>query len=91
MDCEVASAHNKHLEICEEGFFIEGGLLETERVNDIVDLDGAFLKGFISVLGGRVGTWNGLVRMVMDSDWSTTVPISTSAPGFTVIMLQSTS
>jgi len=46
-----------YLEISEVGLFIEGSRLETERVDDVIDLGRALLKSFILILGRWVGTY----------------------------------
>lgn len=43
-----------NLEVGEEGLFVEGGGLETEGVDDVVDLGGALLEGLVLLLGGGV-------------------------------------
>lgn len=44
------------LEVGQVALLVEGGGLETERVDDVVDLDGGVLKTLIGLLSGSVGT-----------------------------------
>jgi hypothetical protein len=44
------------LEVREVRLLVEGGALQTERVDDVVDLDGLILKTLLGLLGGGVGT-----------------------------------
>lgn len=44
------------LEVGEEALLVERGALETERVDDVVDLDGLVIKILGGLLGGSVGT-----------------------------------
>jgi hypothetical protein len=44
------------LEVAQVGFLVERSRLETERVDNVVDLLGAFLEGLLGLLGGSVGT-----------------------------------
>ena len=44
------------LEVGEEGLFVERCLLETEGVDDVVDLCGALFQGIVAVLSRWVGT-----------------------------------
>lgn len=44
------------LEVGKEGFFVENGGLETEGVDNVVDLGLTLLERFASLLRGRVGT-----------------------------------
>lgn len=39
----------------EEGFFVEGGVLKMERVDDVVDFDFGVVKFFFGFFGGSVG------------------------------------
>lgn len=43
------------LEVREEGLFVERRRLETERVDNVVELRGTLLEGLIRLLGGGVG------------------------------------
>lgn len=53
------------LKVGEVRLLVELGRLETERVDDVVDLDGTLLKSLLSLLGGSVGT--GVWLIVLDS------------------------
>jgi hypothetical protein len=44
------------LEVGEEALLVESGALETERVDDVVDLDDLVINILGSLLGGSVGT-----------------------------------
>lgn len=44
------------LEVGEVALLVERGLLETERADDVVDLDDLVLEIFSGLLGGSVGT-----------------------------------
>ena len=44
------------LEVSEEALFVELGGLETERVDDVVDLGSTVLNSLLRLLGGRVST-----------------------------------
>lgn len=44
------------LEVSEEALFVELGGLETERVDNVVDLGSTVLNSILLVLGGRVST-----------------------------------
>lgn len=44
------------LEVSQKGLLVEAGGLETERVNNVVDLDRLVFEGLLSLLGGGVGT-----------------------------------
>ena len=44
------------LEVSEEALFVELGGLETERVDDVVDLGSTVLNSLLRFLGGRVST-----------------------------------
>jgi hypothetical protein len=44
------------LEMAEICLLVEGGLVETERVDNVVDLDGAILDTFLGLLSRCVGT-----------------------------------
>ena len=43
-----------HLEVNQEGFLVKAGGLETEGVDDVVDLRSTLLESFICLLGRRV-------------------------------------
>lgn len=43
------------LEISKVGLLVEAGALETERMDDVVDLDDLILEGLLSLLSGSVG------------------------------------
>jgi len=43
------------LEVREVGLLVEAGALQTERVDDVVDLDGLILNTLLGLLGGGVG------------------------------------
>jgi hypothetical protein len=43
------------LQVGEIPLLVEGRLLQTERVDDVVDLNGLVLKSLLGLLGGRVG------------------------------------
>jgi hypothetical protein len=44
------------LKVGEVGLLVERGALKTERVDDVVDLDGTILELLLGLLGGSVGT-----------------------------------
>lgn len=44
------------LEVSKEALLVEGGALETERVDDVVDLDLRIIEIFFGLLSGSVGT-----------------------------------
>jgi hypothetical protein len=44
------------LEVGEEALLVERGALETERADDVVDLDNLVINILGSLLGGSVGT-----------------------------------
>lgn len=44
------------LQIGEVGLLVEGSGLETERVDDVVDLDLGIFEGLVGFLSGGVGT-----------------------------------
>jgi hypothetical protein len=44
------------LEVGEVGLLVERGGLETERVDDVVDLGRSVIEGLLGLLGGSVGT-----------------------------------
>lgn len=44
------------LKVGKEGLLVELGALETERVDNVVDLDGTVLELLLGLLGGGVGT-----------------------------------
>lgn len=44
------------LEVSKEALLVEGGALETERADDVVDLDLGVVDFFLSLLSGSVGT-----------------------------------
>ena len=46
---------NTHLEVGQERLLVEGGGLETERVDDVVDLRRTVLECLITLLGRGVG------------------------------------
>ena len=48
--------NKRTLKVDEVALLVELGALETERVDDVVDLDGLVLKGLLTLLGGGVGT-----------------------------------
>lgn len=43
------------LEVSKVTLLVEAGALETERVNNVVDLDGGILESLIGLFGGSVG------------------------------------
>ncbi len=51
------------LEVSKVGLLVEAGARETERVDDVVDLDDLILEGLLSLLCGGVGAnvWDTLV------------------------------
>ena len=57
------------LEVSKVGLLVEAGALETERVDDVVDLDDLILEGLLSLLGGGVGAnvWDTLVLVDAES------------------------
>lgn len=44
------------LEVGQVALLVEAGGLETERVDDVVDLDLGILNALVGLLGGSVGT-----------------------------------
>lgn len=46
-----------YLEISEERLFIEGGRLQPERVDNVVDLGSALLERILLILSRGVGTF----------------------------------
>lgn len=44
------------LKVGEVGLLVERGRLETERVDDVVDLSSTVVEGLLGLLGGSVGT-----------------------------------
>lgn len=49
-----------HLEVGEEGLFVEGSGLKTEGVDDVVDSLCAVLDALLLILRGRVCAWIGV-------------------------------
>ena len=53
----VRRMNSGYLEISEERLFIEGGRLQPERVDNVVDLGSALLERILLILSRGVGTF----------------------------------
>lgn len=56
MACAAILDSRHTLEVDQETLLVELGLLETERVDNVVDLDLGVLESLLSLLSGSVGT-----------------------------------
>ena len=79
------------LEVSQIRLLVERGGLESEGVDDIINLRGSVLESLFLLLSRGIGTCPGSVTNTGMRVCESTAPMSTSAPALTVIKAQSTS